>query len=180
MIDQNGAFLNPKSLLEQIKLRQGMKVGDLGCGTGFMSFIAARIVGERGFVYAVDIQKQILEQVKREARAENINNLETVWSDIEVVGATNITEGSLDVVLLVNVLFQISDKKGILSEARRLLKSGGVCLVVDWKPGTTSIGPPSEKRVNFESLNSMATTIGFVVAGQIDAGTHHQGVVYKI
>lgn len=180
MPDIHVSFLKPEALLSQIGLRPGMRVADLGCGSGYMSFVAARIVGERGVVYAIDVQKTVLEQVKREARAENMMNIQTVWADLEIPGATQIPSQSLDAVFLVNVLYQAKDKKALFAEARRLLKLGGVCLVVDWKPGDVSIGPPAEKRLTLESINNTATTSGFVGQGAVEAGAFHNALIYKI
>lgn len=157
-----------------------MRVADLGCGSGYMSFAAARLVGERGAVYAVDVQKAVLEQIKREARAENILNIQTVWADLEVAGSTKIPSQSVDAALLVNVLYQIKDKKPLFAEARRLLKPGGVCLVVDWKQGDTSIGPPAEKRLKLDDISTLAVSAGFVGQGRIEAGAFHNAEVYKV
>jgi ubiquinone/menaquinone biosynthesis C-methylase UbiE len=180
MPEQDSHFLNPENILKNIELNPGMHVGDLGCGTGYMSFAASKFVGQQGGIYAVDVQKAVLEQVEREARAENINTIHTVWSDLEMVGATKIPEHSLDVVFLINVLFQINEKKSIFNEAKRLLKESGTLLLVDWKAGTMAIGPPADKRVDLASVSQVATEVGFSKAKDIDAGTYHFGAVYKV
>ncbi len=178
MEDQSTQFLNPSHILSQINIEAGSYIGDLGCGTGYMSFAAARIIGEKGMVFAVDVQKSVLEQVKREAKLEGINNIETIWSDIESVGATRIAEQSLDVVLLVNTLFLVKDKNSVVLEAKRLIKQGGRLLVVEWLPGDSSIGPPSEKRVNLASIKEIVENQDFKYANEILAGKYHFGVIF--
>ena len=178
-MEQTALFLKPEEILKQIGIRRGMQVADLGCGTGYMSFIVARMIGDKGRVYAVDVQKVVLEQVLREARAENILNLETVWSDLEIIGATRVPAGAMDLVLLVNVLFQIADQGPVFGEARRLLKPGGLCLVVDWLPGDSSIGPPPEKRLTEEIISKQAAEAGFSEPRPINAGQYHFGLLFK-
>ncbi len=83
-----------------------MSVGDLGCGNlGYFSVPAAKIVGQNGVVYAVDILKSVLQSVENIARQEGLDNIKTVWSNLEVVGATKITPASLDLIMVVNMLF---------------------------------------------------------------------------
>jgi len=179
MPDQSTQFLNPRGILEQVGIQAGMRIGDLGCGTGYMSFAASPMVGAKGRIYAVDVQKDVIAQVKKEALMENIGNVETVWSNLEIIGATKVPPESLDLALFVNVLFQINDKKPVFGEARRLLKPGGALLVVDWKQGDTSIGPPAERRLDLADVSKIAAETGFVEIGAINAGQYHFGKLFK-
>ncbi len=176
MADQS--FLRPVDILKQITVQAGMRVADLGCGTGYMSFEAGRMVGEKGVVYAVDVQKDVLAQVDKEARLEGLQNVQTIWSDLEIVGATKIETGTIDIAMMVNVLFQVPDKKSVFGEARRLLKPNGTLLFVDWKPGTEAIGPSAESRITAETMRALAQETGFTGEKAIDAGTHHYGLAY--
>ena len=59
------ALLDPKIVLDKLRLQPGMRVADLGCGrTGHFIFLAAKQVGDKGVVYAVDLMKDILESIK--------------------------------------------------------------------------------------------------------------------
>ena len=76
-------------ILTKSGLEQGMAVADFGCGTtGHFVFPAADIVGRHGIVYAVDIMKVALEAIQRRVRKENRTNIITVWSNLEIFGAT--------------------------------------------------------------------------------------------
>jgi len=109
------ALLDVNFILEKARVKERMRVADLGCGTsGHFVFPAAKIVGVHGLVYAVDILKPLLESVARRARQENINNVATVWSDLEVYRATKIETESIDVALLINVLFYSQKRADIL------------------------------------------------------------------
>lgn len=179
MPGQDAQFLNPDRIIAQIKLVPGSQVGDLGCGSGYMSFAASRAVGSKGRVYAVDVQKAVLEQVRKEAQVEGITNIITMWSDLEVPGATKIATASLDAVLLVNILFLVKDKNAVFQEAKRLLKKEGILLVVDWLVGATGIGPATDARVGPEQALQLATGAGFVKYADIAAGKFHYGMVFK-
>lgn len=179
MPDQNAQFLNPEHIVGQLNLAAGSYVGDLGCGSGYMSFAASRAIGERGRVYAVDVQKAVLGQVKKEAQVEGISNVVTVWSDLEVPGATQVPPSSLDAVFLTNTLFLIKDKNAVFAEAKRLLKKDGQLLVVEWLPGNRAIGPPAQSRVGRDTALQFASSAGFSHVADIDAGRYHYGFVLK-
>ena len=104
---QNENELIKVDVLSKIGVDAGMAVGDLGCGNlGYFAMISAKRVGKSGLVYAVDILKSALESVANIARQNGLDNVKTVWSNLEMLGATRGPEGTLDVIFLHNVLFQ--------------------------------------------------------------------------
>ncbi|MDP3986198.1 MAG: class I SAM-dependent methyltransferase [Candidatus Veblenbacteria bacterium] len=173
-------LLDPQALLKQeLGVQFGHQLADFGCGgAGYFTLPAARLVGSRGKVYAVDILKSALEGVLSKAKLENLLNIETVWSDVERVGATKITPTTLDSGLLINIMFQSRQNENILQEAHRLLKQGGKLLVVDWKVEPTPFGPPSPNRLAPEKVMELATKLGFTQEKQFEAGPYHYGFVF--
>ena len=173
-------LLNPQQLLEvELGVKFGHQVADLGCGgAGYFAIPAARLVGTRGKVYAVDILKSALEGVASKAKLENLTNVETVWSDLERVGATRIPAATLDAALLMNIIFQSRQNEAMLKEAYRLLKLGGKLLVVDWKVEPTPFGPPLASRMTPEDVEHLALDVGFTVEKKFEAGSYHYGFVF--
>ncbi|MEK7653155.1 MAG: methyltransferase domain-containing protein [Patescibacteria group bacterium] len=166
-------------VFKKIGLDKGMSVGDLGCGNlGYFAVRAAKIVGKGGAVYAVDILKSALQAVENIARQESLENLKTVWSNLELVGATRIPESNLDVAFIHNVLFQ-SDRDGeVLKETFRLLKSGGKLMVIDWKKTDSPFGPPLADKISADEVKSHAQNAGFKLAEEFAAGPYHYGLIF--
>ncbi len=75
MAQADAQFIKPETILKQIGLQGGMQVADLGCGAGYFALPAARLVGSRGKVYAVDVQKSALAQVRKEAQSQGMHIL---------------------------------------------------------------------------------------------------------
>lgn len=69
------AFSEPQKNIEQLELKPGERVADLGCGVGAYSLAAAPLVGVDGKVYAVDIQKDLLERLRQEADRQGWRNM---------------------------------------------------------------------------------------------------------
>ena len=172
-------FSDPKTNLEQFGLEKGMKVADLGVGSGFYVVAAARMVGDLGRVFGVDVQKELVAEVKRTAEKEKLENVEVIWGDIEKAEGTKIKEAQLDAVIVSNVLFQVEDREGLIKEIARILKPGGKVLVVDWMDSFAGMGPSRTSVVTQEVAESLFVNLGFRVEKRIDAGDHHYGFVAR-
>src|SRR5690606_32327337 len=85
---------------------QPMTIADFGCGSGYYTLKVATRMHPDSRLYAVDIQKSLLERLQNEAAAKGLHNVYTVWSDLENVGATKIPEASVNVGIIANILFQ--------------------------------------------------------------------------
>jgi ubiquinone/menaquinone biosynthesis C-methylase UbiE len=167
-------LLNPEAILNQAGVGYGNIVGDLGCGgMGYFTLQAAKMVGDKGQVYAVDVVKAVLQSVETKAKLEGLSNIKTVWSNLEIAEATKINAASLDFALLINTLFQTKEYEAIIKEATRLLKKGGKLVVVDWKKVDTPFGPKKETRVPKEIIQGIAEKLGYVLERSLETGPYH-------
>lgn len=173
-------LLDPIKILQKAGIAEGMAIADLGCGTvGHFVMPAARMVGNKGKVYAVDILQSALSGVRSRAKLEGVTNIETVWSDLEVYGGTDIPENSLDLALLVNILFQVGGYREVLREAVRLVKIGGIIEVIDWKmTDIPSFGPNPKNRVKKEEVLNSAEELNLSLKEEFEAGRYHFGMIF--
>ncbi|MBU1348534.1 methyltransferase domain-containing protein [Patescibacteria group bacterium] len=173
-------LINPFKLLERVGIRAGFHVADLGCGSlGHFIFPAAQLVGADGIVYAVDIQRAVLEQVERSAKSEHLFNIETVWSDIDVYGATRIPDASLDLTLVINNLWVSQNRPQLAKESARLTKPKGRVIVVEWKATATPMGPPPDRRLVQEEAEQVFSTPYLAFKEAFEAGAYHYGLIYE-
>ena len=126
----------PNKIIKRSGIKQGMKILDLGCGSGAFTPLLARATGEQGKVYAIDIQPGMLQQLERKlAKAENqdIKNVE-----IKQVSAYGLPfeDGSIDLAFMVAALQEISDRGRALQEIKRVLKPDGILAVTEFMPDT--------------------------------------------
>ena len=172
-------LLNANQILSQmLDLKTGQRVADLGAGGGLFTLQAARLVGNQGEVYAVDIMKTILSDIESKSRMANLYNIKTVWSNIEILGATKIPEATLDFVFLINILFQSKSIDKMLSEAARLMKNGGKMLVIDWSDNNAKVGPHNDRRLDPNNIIAQAEKINLVLEQQFMAGQYHFGLIF--
>ncbi len=171
-------FSSPHENVLQLGLLEGMKVGDLGAGTGHYSRVAAAIVGHAGRVYAIDVQEDILKHLKLNTHEQHQGIINTVWGDIEKQGGTHLRDQSLDAVMLANTFFQIENRFGLLDEIKRVLKPGGKLMVVDWAGSYGGMGPVPEKVVTEHDAEAFFINGGFHKAKSFRAGSHHYGILF--
>ena len=172
-------FSDPSHTIAQFELQSGSTVADLGAGTGVLSVLAAEAVGEAGRVYAIEVQKELLEKLKSHARAARKHNVEVLWGDIERVHGTHLKDATVDAVLASNVLFQIEHKDGFVAEIKRILRLGGRVLLVDWRESYKSMGPHIEHVVTEAEARRLFDKGGFSFVKKIDAGAHHYGMICR-
>lgn len=156
-----------------------MTVADLGCGVGMYSIAAARLVGEHGTVYAIDIQKDVVGRVQSLAEAERLTAIKTMWADIEAPRGSQLADASVDRVIVANVLFLATEREAIIAEAFRILKHGGFAVIIDWTDSHGGLGPTPEMLVSQQQATAMAEAAGFSHAHTINAGEHHYGLLFK-
>ncbi len=172
-------FLEPHNVIGQMELQSGMRVADLGAGVGLLSIAAAKAVGDAGKVYAVEVQKNLIERLKNQTREARVHNVEALWGDIERVQGTHLKDMAVDAVIASNVLFQVTDKNGFVAEVTRILKPGGKVLLVDWRESYRGMGPHIEQVVTEVEAKNLFEKAGFRLVKKIDAGQHHYGIIFR-
>lgn len=173
-------LINPLQVLKTANIGYGEIVADMGTGAqGHFALQAARIVGDRGTVYAIDILKPVLQNIASRAKLAGLNNIKIIWSNLEVVGgAKEIRDHSADTALLINVLHQTSEhRENIFKEAKRILKRGGRLVVVDWKKKGTPMGPLQHLRKTQEEIQNILISQGFKIQSTFEPGDHHWGII---
>lgn len=179
-LSRGNELLDPFKAISHLGVTEGSRVAHLGCGgSGQFTAAAAKLVGEKNTVYAVDILKPVLMATLSKARLDGIYNIKPIWSNLEILGATNIPEASLDFALLVNILFQSKKQKEIMAEAVRLLKSHGKLMIIDWNNSQTTFGPPVELKINPEKVEQYARELNLKLVDRFQPGTYHFGLILE-
>jgi ubiquinone/menaquinone biosynthesis C-methylase UbiE len=166
-------FLNPKVVLEKLDLKENFIAADFGCGSGGWAIPLAKIL-TKGKVFAIDVLEEPLSALKSKLRGEGINNIELKRANVE--RGVPILSNSCDLVLMTNLLFEVENIENVLKEGKRILKTGGKILVVDWKT-EASFGP--EKKVNIENVKRLAEKIGLKIKEEFEAGDYHWGLILE-
>lgn len=173
-------FSSPEQNIEKFHVDPGMKVADLGSGSGFYSIAAAKLVGPSGKIYAVDVQKDLLEKLKNESLNQKISNIELIWADLDEPRGTGLEDNSVERVIIANVLFQSEDKDAFVEEAKRILKPNGKLLFIDWSDSHGGLGPQQSEIIRPDVARVLFEDKGFEFEKDIEVGDHHYGLIFKL
>ncbi len=121
----------PEKLLQRLHLSEGMRMLDVGSGPGRLSLPAAKKVGVKGEVVALDIQPEMLAKLRARIEAMSIENIRIVNAD---AGSGAVGKEYFDRALLVTVLGEISNKHEALLEIYQALKDGGILSITELIP----------------------------------------------
>jgi ubiquinone/menaquinone biosynthesis C-methylase UbiE len=167
---------NPEAILKAAGLKPGTVFMDIGCGQGFFTLPAARIIGPTGKVYGLDIDETGIQELGKKAAMEGLNNLELISGAAEEV---LICENCADMVFFGIVLHDFRNPAKVLEKARKMIKSNGRLVNLDWKKVGMSFGPPLAKRFDEETASRLITASGFKIESVNDSGQYHYVVTAR-
>jgi len=121
-----GLFRDPDKALNAAGLEPGQAVLEVGCGPGFFTVPAARIVGETGRVLALDVNPLAVEHVREKIEAAGVSNVTVMLSDI---AQADFPDRSFDLAFLFGLAHIVGDKDDIWGSLHRFLKPEGTLSV---------------------------------------------------
>jgi predicted methyltransferase len=150
----------PDEIMDALSIADGAAVADIGAGAGWFTIRLARRVGPNGVVYAQDVQRPMLDAIRRRVAREGLRNVQTrLGTDSD----PNLPARALDAILLVDVYSEISSHPAFLRRLSDALKPGGRIGVVNYKPGDGGPGPEPSERVDSTIVERDAAAAGLQV-----------------
>lgn len=174
--EERRKWQDPTAILEAVGLGPGMVFVDLGCGEGYFSFPAARIVGDEGRVYALDINPESIGHLTAFAEEEGVDNIIALVGEGE---STVACEKCADVIFCGIVLHDFADPAKVLENARTMIKPNGKLVNLDWKKEPMTLGPPLEMRFDETYASRLIEDAGFAVEGIRENGPYHYLITAK-
>ena len=164
------AWQKPDQIMDALGIADGSTVADIGAGAGWFTIQLARRIGPNGTVYGQDVQRQMLEAIRRRVSREGLRN---VRARLGTATDPNLPERAIDAILVVDVYpeVEVDDRITFLRNLARALKPNGRIGVVNYKPGQGGPGPaaPAEGvRVESTAVEADARAAGLRVLARQD------------
>ncbi|HLL70186.1 MAG TPA: class I SAM-dependent methyltransferase [Pyrinomonadaceae bacterium] len=115
-------------VMDILKIKEGSRVADIGAGSGWFTVRAARRVGARGAVYAVEINEEYLKHIAERASKEQLSNIRTVLGREDDPA---LPEKSVDAVLILKTYHEIAEPIRLMRNLRRSLSAGALVGIID-------------------------------------------------
>jgi ubiquinone/menaquinone biosynthesis C-methylase UbiE len=166
---QRRQWQDPDLILTGIGLGSGMCFADIGCGGGFFSLPAARMVEEKGKIFGVDANPDAISMLQEQAEKEGLKNIFLTTGSAE---DTIPCQHCADFVFFGIALHDFNDPEKVLRNARKIIKKDGKLIDLDWKK-QAAFGPPSHIRFSEEKASGLIEKAGFKVSSVADSGLYH-------
>jgi predicted methyltransferase len=144
------AWQKPDQIMDALGIADGSKVADIGAGAGWFTMRLARRVGPNGTVYAQDVQRQMLDAIRRRVSREGLQNIQT---RLGRGSDPNLPSRALDAILVVDVYAEVEDRVTFLRNLADALKPGGRIGIVNYRPGRGGPGPAPAEGVRIEAAS---------------------------
>ncbi len=152
----------PRTVLAYLGIQQGDIVADIGAGTGYFTSKLSYAVGEKGKVYAVDIEQAMLDHLQ--ARDDILPQRVT-----PVLAKKNdpmLPDGEIDLILIVNTWHHIKKRTTYLEVLRQSLSPQGRIALIDFRAGELPVGPPPKEKLSHEQVLAEFDEVGWRLVGE--------------
>lgn len=156
---------NPQEMLEQLNLKDGMVVCDLGAGDGYHTLQMAPRVGPTGKVIAVDIQTEMLQELSRKLAEKKLENVDTILGEL---WDPKLPDHAVDLVLMVDVYHEFSHPVQMLAALRKALKPDGLIALVEFRLEDPTVLIRLEHKMTKAQIVKEYKANGFKVAREYD------------
>lgn len=148
------------AILKALELKSGMKIADIGAGTGFFTQLFSQSVGPDGKVYAVDISREFIDNIERRARDSNLKNIQGVVNNPKSV---SLPAESIDLAFICNTYHHFEYPLSTIQSIHNALRPGGTIVVIDFRriSGFSSPWVMGHVRTNKQSVVKEIESRGF-------------------
>ena len=159
------AWQKPELIMDALGIGEGSVVADLGAGGGWFTVRLARRVGPNGLVFAQDVQRQMLEAIKRRVGREGLRNVEYVQGSFD---DPRLPRGRLDAVLIVDAYHELANPIALLRNVSASLKPTGRICIIGFTLEGGGPGPPMNQRKSQENVIKEARQAGLRLVNRIN------------
>lgn len=169
------AWQKPELLVQLMELQEGMRVADIGAGTGFILPYLSDAVGPTGRIAAIDIEESMLHYVSSEVSTRLTTALELCHAE---PSAAPLLPSSVDRVITINTWHHVQDRVSYARDMRAAFRDGGAFFIVDYTM-EHSDGPPMDMRILPEDVISELVEAGYE-ATQVPADLPRQYIIRAV
>ena len=158
---QRDAYQKPHDVVMALDLKDGETVADIGAGSGYFSWRFTHHVGDKGKVYAVDINPDMILYMNRRFRDMQLKNIATM---LAAPDDPFLMDASIDRFFFCDTWHHIANQTQYLATIKKMLKPGGQVIMIEFQKKDLPLGPPPEMKIAREDLVKQMETNGFKLA----------------
>ncbi|HVR83598.1 MAG TPA: methyltransferase domain-containing protein [Planctomycetota bacterium] len=147
----------PAKVIEALELKGGEVIADLGAGSGYFTFRLAPKVGDKGRILAVEIQDEMIAELKKRIDKNKVMNVETIKC---TESDPRLPEAGVDIVLMVDVYHEIAFPYEVMTAIRKALKPGGRVVFIEYRKEDPKVPIKEVHKMSIEQLKKEMAVVG--------------------
>jgi ubiquinone/menaquinone biosynthesis C-methylase UbiE len=155
----------PAKVIDALDLKGGEVIADLGAGSGYFTFRLAPKVGDKGRILAVEIQDEMIAELKKRIDKNKVTNVETVKC---TESDPKLPEAGVDIVLMVDVYHEIAFPYEVMTAIRKALKPGGRMVFIEYRKEDPKVPIKEVHKMSIEQLKKEMAVVGLEHVKTVD------------
>ena len=153
------------TIVSTLALKPGMRIADIGAGTGFYTHLFAKQVGDSGKVYAIDIAENFVKNILQAAKKQGLGNVEGI---VNTNKSTKLSAETIDLAFICDTYHHFEYPQTMLASIHQALRTGGQLIIIDFRkqPGVSSGWVMSHVRANESAVIKEVESAGFKLTKQ--------------
>jgi cyclopropane fatty-acyl-phospholipid synthase-like methyltransferase len=164
----------PDEVLAALKIEKNSIVADIGSATGYFPVRIAKIV-DKGRVWGIDIEPNLVNFLNDRAKKENINNLFSILGTYD----DPLIPEPVDHIFIVDTYHHINHRIHYLKKLKSKLKKKGKIIIIDFKKEKLSFGPKLKMKISHQDVTKEFLKAGFRLSQKIDILPHQYVLVFQ-
>jgi ubiquinone/menaquinone biosynthesis C-methylase UbiE len=169
------AWQKPHEVVAALGLSEGQRVADIGAGSGYFALRFAHRVGPAGRVFAVDISRDMIAELRRRAAEAGLQSVDPILARPDDPG---LPDAGVDLIFICDTWHHIERRDAYLARLRRALAPGGRLAIVDFHK-EAPVGPPAGMKLAREEVLAEAERAGFRLVTEHTFLPHQYFLVFR-
>ncbi len=177
LLEEPRDWQNTEEIMARLHLRAGDIVADIGAGSGYFTIPIAARVGNKGLVFAEEIQIEMINYISRKVEKLDLKNVRVIFGKPE---DPSLLENFFNLAFLANTYHELEKPFLMLENIKKDLRHSGRLAIIDWDPAKQSpFGPPIEVKVPENILVKEVERAGFELIEKHNFMPYHYFLVFK-
>jgi ubiquinone/menaquinone biosynthesis C-methylase UbiE len=165
----------PDEIVAAAGIVPGMRVADLGAGTGYLMPHLSRAVGATGSVLVVEPEPNLVTHLRGRAEESSLDNVTPVLASFS---DPRLPRAALDRIVMLDTYHHISDRRSYMADLKGTLRPGGRVVVVDWRKRDLPVGPPPSHKLPRSQVTGEMEAAGYTLVDSRETLPYHYVLVF--
>jgi len=177
LLEEPRDWQDTEEIMDRLHLGAGDIVADIGAGSGYFTIPFVSRVGDKGLVFAEEIQIEMINYISRKVDELELKNIRVIFGKPE---DPSLLDNFFNLVFLANTYHELEKPFLMLENIRKDMRFSGRLAIIDWDPAKQSpFGPPIEAKVPENTIIREVERSGFKLIEKHNFMPYHYFLVFK-